>query len=269
MKNLLIYASILCTLFTSCQDGNSSESSSEKKGQKKISKRDYSITKENSYSTLFFDSSAMEKYIIDKAVPDSIARRLRSFYNTRNYQFAWFSDNGLTEQARAFWNLHDYVTTYDNDTSLKDKDLQKRMEALIAEESLSVSASPTFINTEIKLTEHFIKYMLNNYQKGYVKRKEMERFVPFKKRDPMELADSLLTKKHNDDKYFEDVHEPYRLLKEQLQLYYNIAKAGGWPQITSSAKSIKKGTSSLAVPLIKRRLQLTGQMPGNDTTQVF
>ena len=48
-----------------------------------------------------------------KKIADSIADRIRSFYNTRNYQYAWFSSDGLTEQARAFWNLHDYVTTYD------------------------------------------------------------------------------------------------------------------------------------------------------------
>ncbi len=52
----------------------------------------------------------------------------------------------------------------------------------------------------------------------------MERFIPFKKEDIMDVADSLLTKKHKDNKYFEDVNEPYKLLKEQLEKYYAIAK---------------------------------------------
>jgi hypothetical protein len=54
------------------------------------------------------------------------------------------------------------------------------------------------------------------------------------------MADSLLTKKHKDDKYFEDVNEPYKNLKDQLQKYYAITKAGGWPQVTNSKKSLKK-----------------------------
>src|SRR5205085_6568484 len=129
----------------------------------------------NSYSDLFLDTSAVEKFIDEKKIPDSLADRIRSFYNARNFQFAWFSSDGLTEQARGFWNLHDYITTYDADSSLKDKSLQKKMDDLIAEDELSVSASDkSFLNTELILTEHFIMYMLHNYEKGFVKRKEME-----------------------------------------------------------------------------------------------
>jgi murein L,D-transpeptidase YcbB/YkuD len=275
MKSLLIYAALISSLFAACQNANTannpsgSDEGTEKEEEKKnMSKRDYSITKANSYSDLFLDSTGMEKFIGAKKLPDSLARRMRSFYNTRNYQFAWFTSGGLTEQARAFWNLHDYVTTYDNDTTLRDKALQRKMDALTAEETLSPSASSDYVQTELTLTQHFITYVLRNYEKGYVKRKEMERFIPFAKRDPLEVADSLLNKKHKDNKYFEDVHEPYRLLKEKLTAYYQVVKNGGWPQIPS-AKTLKPGTSSPTVALIKKRLQLSGDMPGQDTSHVF
>jgi murein L,D-transpeptidase YcbB/YkuD len=267
MKNFFLYTVLISSLFAACQNSGNSQNESDEK--KNISKRDYSINKSNSYSDLFLDSSAVEKFIASKKIPDSLARRIRSFYNTRNYQFAWFSSDGMNEQTYAFWNLHDYVTTYDNDTSLKDKKLQKKMDALVAEESLSPTASADYINTELTLTEHFIKYILNNYEKGYVKRKEMERFIPLKKEDPLALADSLLNKKHKDDKYFEDVNAPYKALKDQLGKYYNIAKAGGWPQITASKKSLKKGVSDPSIPIIKKRLEITGEMVGKDSSQVF
>jgi murein L,D-transpeptidase YcbB/YkuD len=278
MKKLLLYACLFCSVFASCQNNgnhtqkNESESDDEAKseGQKKVSKRDYSITKANSYSDLFLDSTNLEKFIADKKLSDSISRRMRSFYNTRNYQFAWFTSGGLTEQALAFWNLHDYVTTYDNDTTLRDKALQRRMDALVAEEKLSPTASDkSYINTELTLTEHFIEYVLNNYQKGYVKRKEMERFIPIKKEDPLELADSLLNKKHKDEKYFADVNKSYKGLKDQLSKYYTIVKQGGWPQVTAIKKSLKKGASDPVIPVIKKRLQITGDMPGGDTSRVF
>jgi len=144
------------------------------------------------------------------------------------------------------------------------------MDRLIADDEFSVSASnKDFINTELTLTEHFITYMLNNYEKGYVKRKEMERFIPRKKEDPLALADSLINKKHKDDKYFEDVNQSYKGLKDQLGRYLTIAKNGGWPQINSIKKSLKKGASSPDIVIIKKRLAITGDMPGNDTTQVF
>jgi murein L,D-transpeptidase YcbB/YkuD len=274
MKTFFIYAALAASLLSSCQNANTSDPSNvdeeEKKAEEKkgMSKRDYSITRANSYSDLFLDSAAMEKYIGNKQLDETVARRLRSFYNSRNFGFAWFTSNGLTEQARAFWNLHDYVTTYDKDTSLRDKSLQKKMDAYTAEEVLSASASGDFIQTELTLTQHFIKYILNNYEKGYIKRKEMERFIPYKKQDALAMADSLLNKKHKDNKYFEDVHEPYRLLKGNLAKYYEVTKAGGWPQIPT-AKSLKKGNTSPAVVLIKKRLQLTGEMPGTDTSQLY
>jgi murein L,D-transpeptidase YcbB/YkuD len=271
MKSLLVYAVFVCSLFVSCNAQESSENGNgDSKDEKKISKRAYGITKNNSYSDLFLDSLAVEKFIADKKIPDSLSRRMRSFYNTRNYQFAWFTSKGLTEQARGFWNLHDYHTTYNHDTLLHNKTLQKTMDNLIAEEGLSVGANnKTYINTELTLTNHFIQYVTNQYEDGYVKRKEMERFIPRKKEDAMFLADSLLTKKHKDNKYFEDINESYKALKDQLARYYEIAKKGGWPFIPEDKKTYKKGTSSPAIALIKKHLQITGDMPGGDTSQVF
>lgn len=272
MKKLFLYTALCCSLLAACQSKQNSDSGGDgSEAKRNVSKRDYSITRANSYSDLFFDSTAMESYISQNKLADSLAKRIRSFYNTRNYQYAWFSSDGLTEQARGFWNLHDYVTTYGNDSSLKDKDLQKKMDALVMQEKLSVSASDkAILNTELKLTHHFIKYMLGNYEKGYVKRKEMERFIPRKKEDPLVLADSIVNKKHKDDKYYDEVNESYGALKARLKRYYDIAKAGGWPAIPAAPKtSYKKGASSPAIRLIKKRLSIEGYLTAGDTSQVF
>ena len=270
MKKIILALPFLAILFSCVDMGTSENEKTTTKEEKNISKIDVSITPSNSYSNLFLDSTALENFIRQNKIPDSIGRRLESFYNTRNYQFAWFSRDGLTEQARGFWNLHDYVTTYEDDSSLKDKKLQKKMDRLIAEDELSVSASDkNYINTELTLTQHFIMYMLNNYEKGYVKRKEMERFIPRKKEDPIALADSLINKKHKDDKYFEDVNESYKGLKNQLGNYLTIAKNGGWPQINTVKKPLKKGITSPDIAIIKKRLMISGDLSVNDTSQVF
>lgn len=269
MKKLLFIVAI-CSLVLACTNDTQNESEKTTKEEKNISKVDGSITKANSYSDLFLDSAAVQNFITQNKVPDSISRRLQSFYNARNFEFAWFTSNGLTEQARGFWNLHDYVTTYDADSTLKDKKLQKRMDNLIAEDELSVNASDkSFINTELKLTQHFIQYMLNNYEKGYVKRKEMERFIPRKKEDAIRFADSLINKKHKDDKYFEDVNDSYKALKEQLSKYVDVAKKGGWPQVNPVKKPLKKGMNSPEIATIKKRLAATGDLVAGDTSQLF
>jgi len=96
----------------------------------------------------------------------------------------------------------------------------------------------------------------------------MEHFIPRKKEDPLLLADSLLSKKHKDNKYYADVNNAYKLLLGQLDKYNGIARRGGWPVITATAKQLKKGSSSADIIQIKKRLLLTGDMAA-DTTAIF
>src|SRR5438105_12588426 len=151
MKKLFTSAVFICTFFIACNNNNNAQnpqtskevvkedtSDNKPESEKKISKRDYSITKENAYNDLFLDSMTVEKFITQKKLPDKISRRIRSFYNTRNYQFAWFSTNGLTEQALGFWNLHNYAT-YSGDTSLRDDKLQRKMDDLVATGDSTIS----------------------------------------------------------------------------------------------------------------------------------
>jgi L,D-transpeptidase YcbB len=265
MKKTATLLIVFATIFIACNDNKNSPVVTSSK-EKKISKRDYSITKQNAYNDLFLDTADVENFINKHNIADSVARRIRSFYNTRNYQFAWFSSNGLTEQAFGFWSLKNYA----GDTSVKIKALQKTMEDLMAADSLSIgNRDKSAINTELLLTENFITYTRSNFEKGYLKRKEVERFIPSKKQDPLYLADSLLNKKHKDEKYFSDINRSYKLLSEQLRKYTGIAKSGGWPLIPQNARKYKRGTSAPGIISIKTFLEITGDLPQPDTTVVY
>jgi murein L,D-transpeptidase YcbB/YkuD len=272
MIKTLMYAGIIFSMLLSCNDKTDGKKSSSQKTEKekKLTKRDFSITPANAYNDIFFDSMALVNYLAENKLDESLVRRMTSFYNARNYQFAWFTSNGLTEQARGFWNMHNYQTTYGKDSSLKNKTLQKRMDNYVEEaEGFNASSKDkNIMNTELLLTQHFIVYSLNNIDDGYIKRKEMERFIPTKRQDALLLADSLITKKHKDNKYYEDVNNSYKLLKEKLKSYYDISKMGGWPVIPATVKKLKPGASSPEVLLLKKRLSLTGDMAA-DTTPVF
>lgn len=273
MNKRTLFIPLLCLLFA-CMNGSGNGQDNDDPNspgaKKNISQRDHSITRANAYSDLFFDSTAMENFISLQKVPDSLGNRLRSFYNTRNYQYAWFTKQGFTEQALAFWNLFDHYLSTSNDTAFANKNLEKQMNRLLSEESFTVGqGDKAFLNTELRLTLNLIKYVSKKYEKGYVKRKELERFVPFKKEDPYQVADSLLNKKHKDNKYFEDINAQYKTLKDQLGVYYNIYKKGGWPMIPDIKKPLKKGYSGPEIPVIKKYLTITGDMPGGDSSQAF
>ncbi len=283
MKFKLLFA-ITIAIFTLCCNSSKNEKQEDKieienvdepiensaKG-KKVTDRDYSITRDNAYSDLMLDSLSMEAYIAQRQLSDKkISIRIRSFYNARNYQYAWFSSDGLTEQARFFWNQYAYAVNHLKDSTLTNTHFYKQAEHYLNLEKMTANTKDSLIrNTEFGFTEHFIRYINSTYEKGYVKRKEQEKFIPIKKADPVLMADSILNKKHKDDKYYEQVNEMYAGLKNSLQLYLDLTKAGGWPVISIPKKSYKLADSNSTISIIKSRLQMTLDMPGNDTSSVF
>ncbi len=266
---LLVTLLLAGCLYSADNENKSEESETGPNAPKNISRRDLSSTKANSYTDLFLDSASLDDFIARHHVADTVANRMISFYNARNYQYAWFNSDGFTEEAQGFWNLFDHYLTTSGDTAKANKTLEKQMNRLLADSFTVSTGNKDLRQTELRLTQSLLQYASKNFEKGYVKRKELERFVPFKKTDPIQLADSLLSKKHKDNKYFEDINANYKSLKEQLQKYLDLNKRGTLPQIPEEARSLKKGKSSPHVPAIKQYLQLTGDLPDNDTSTVF
>src|SRR5690349_10351009 len=95
MEKVLLFIISVLLVFTSCQG----------KAKSPYLKRDTTISKNNSFSEIFLDSLILEQFISNKNPDSTDAVRLRNFYNSRNYQYAWFTKEGLAEHTLAFWNL--------------------------------------------------------------------------------------------------------------------------------------------------------------------
>ena len=239
------------------------------KQEKKVSPIDRSITLANAYNSFFLDSTVLESFIATEKIQADVADKMRNFYYTRNFEFAWLCETGLTEQARGFWNLHSYYTNYNKtDSALnQDKDLNKIMGNLNETEETSLKAKdPYSLNTELTLTQHFIIYLEKNFEAGVLKYNSLESFVPKKKQATQQWAKTILETKEPD---FEKENHAYKAVKDQLQKYYAIAIKGGWPSVPFIGKSLKKGETMAQVAAIKKRLQLTGELTGNDTSALF
>src|SRR5215203_554848 len=103
MKNLFYILGMLMVLLYSCKESSPQETN-------EPVARDRSVNASNSYSELFFDSLQLEKFISAYNVRDTMADRIRSFYNGRNYQYAWFFTEGMADYAPAFMQLQgDYI----------------------------------------------------------------------------------------------------------------------------------------------------------------
>ena len=232
-------------------------------------KRDTSITVSNSYAEMFFDSVALEKFIVSEALHDSAARRLHDFYNGRNYQFAWFLKQSVAPYVSSFMDLQNEYIVYSGDSSLYNPTLQSLYDTLSQENSLTPGDTTT-LKTELLLTYQFFRYVNKAYGgQRNINAHELEWYIPRKKINDVALLDSLLKNKGKNLSQYEPVNRQYGLIKSFLLKYYEIEKNGGWTRIIADKKTYKQGDTSVAISQIKRRLFLTEDLAGNDTTINF
>lgn len=230
-------------------------------------KRDTTITAANAYSSLELDSMKLEDYILKNHLKFSIANEMRSFYRNRNYHFAWFGEDGLTEQGSAFYNLHNTYVKADTDTSHYDKQLHAMMERLIKDNSI-VLTSRQITQTELHLTQHFFKFTKEVYE-GTIDPLQLQWHIPKKKIDVIKLLDSLIARNGKKLENWEPVNRFYPLLRNKLVAYYEIDKKGGWDAIHLNNKIYKPGDSGEAILALKKRLSATGDYKGEETSMQF
>jgi murein L,D-transpeptidase YcbB/YkuD len=260
MKHLLNFLLILFFVLGGCKRNEANVTSTT---------RDTTINQANAFSELTLDSTRLEKFITEQNIDDSAASQMRNFYNSRNYHFAWFTKDGLAEQARAFWNLHNSYINNTKDSSLMNNRLHEQMELLTNEEPLEDSRDNSIIETELQLTEHFFKYAHYAYA-GKIDPKELQWHIPRKKVNAVKLLDSLVANKGKDVEQWEPVSIAYRAISKELTRYYNIEKAGGWGEILSGKKkNFKLGDSAFVIRQVKQRLYTTGDYKTIDTTSRF
>ncbi|WP_298736918.1 L,D-transpeptidase family protein [uncultured Chitinophaga sp.] len=252
LSTLIIPAAVVL-LMAACKQGTQQHTV-------KITPRNTAINESNAYNNLFLDSTDVEKFITKQQLNDTIANMMRSFYNARNFEYAWFDTRGLTEQALGFRSLYDYST----DTATANKQLEARLNELAAEDDTTVSARDAgIVKTELQLTRRFIDYARHTFDDPDPEL--LEQFIPVQRHKTMELAAAVAARIN--DKGSD--HPVYRKMKELLPKYIDIARKGGWPAITADKKKYKKGDRGPAVMAIRKRLQFTGELPGNDTLAVF
>lgn len=239
-----------------------------RKEEKKV-ERDITITPKNAVTKLYVDSIQLEKYIESHQLEDSSANRLRNFYNSRNFQFAWLAETGLAEQAKVFYELDKNYVLTSGDTTNIDKILSKRMTELMAKDTLITAVNPSLANLEMALTEHFFHFVTYAYA-GKLDPAALQWYIPRKKLDAVALLDSLVAKKGNAVEEWEPVNKYYRTLSKELTRWYGIQQKRNWEQIEPGiSKRYKEGDSGLVVAKLKQRLIDFGDLDVADTTASF
>lgn len=260
---------ILSTLFLLSIVFLNSSCGDEIKSQEPPVVRDTAITAEVSFSEMFMDSTDLEKYLSEKKVSDSTANQIRDFYKVRNYQYAWFTEQKVNEQAVSFWNLQSNYIELTGDSSIFNPFLQSLADTIANNGSLTFMDSRKALPYELELTRHFFVYATKAYAGSRdLNPADLKWFIPRRKTDVRSMLDSLMSNA-KDIRSYEPVNRQYGLLRKFLVEYNKIHQSGGWKEVKLSAKKLEKGDSAAAIAAIKRRLHVVGDYLPGDTSHLF
>ncbi|MGC4037321.1 MAG: L,D-transpeptidase family protein [Chitinophagaceae bacterium] len=253
---------ITCIVFYACNN--------EKKPEPVVKPRDTTVTKANAFNDLFFDSTAMESLISKEQLPDSFANQVRSFYNSRNYQYAWFDTSGIAEYAHSFLNMQDQYIAYAKDSSVYNPFLGQLRDSIMGDSSTYKVGNSERLKIELSLTEGFFKYVSKAYQGDTsINTTDLGWFIPRKKIDLVAYLDSIVSKNGKSFSNYEPVNRQYNLLKEFLAKYYTIEKQGQWDSVKINKPTLKQSDENAALIAIKSRLFSLGDLAEADTSAVF
>ncbi|HUM45549.1 MAG TPA: L,D-transpeptidase family protein [Chitinophagales bacterium] len=228
---------------------------------------DSSLIEPISVNNLFLDSVAVAGFF--ETHPEFInqSNQVWKFYTTRGYQFAWFNNDGMVEQAAHFMNmLVNYREEGITDSSVYHPRLQMLYDSLSGGSYIIHGVDAITSETELLLSASFFKYAQQIWGGiGEKEVKDADWFIKRKKLPYVAMLDSMLT----NPEYFarqKPVYRQYDLLKTQLKKYYKLEKLPGWLPIVADKKSYRPGDSSGIITTIRKRLYLLGDLSIPDTT---
>ena len=250
---------IILTPFISCKS---------KENTHRLDTREPAIYSSQNYSELKIDSTILLNFFKIYPQQDSLKHSVAQFYSWRGFQNAWLTANGLSLAAINFYEQLLSDSQIFSDKSLNNNTLDSLFLLASTEEKRFMKQTKSVETLEILLTVTFFKYAEKMYNGATTSTRNLDWFIPRKKKSYLILLDSLVSN-NAESQIQEPVNEYYTRLKEKLKLYRNIQESGGFPNIMVDKKVLKKGDSALYILPLKKHLALTGDLKINDNTNIF
>ncbi len=224
--------------------------------EKKQISRDLSINQQTSFNTLFFDSAAINQFLISNADFAGFAQQFNDFYTHRNFEFAWFDSTGLSEQAHNFFNLQNNYISNIGDSTIYNNLLNRFYDSFSTIKFRPVSNDKNVLQTELLFTGQFFKYAAKVYKGADLDMAELGWFIPRKKINLTALLDSVIEKKAENPDQFAILNSQYKALEKVVFQYIALEKLETPDTIPYISKSLKIGDSAEIIGLIKNRLNV-------------
>jgi murein L,D-transpeptidase YcbB/YkuD len=198
-----------------------------------------------------------------------LAEQIRTFYQGVNYQLVWVRGEG---PSRRYRELSEVLASAPAEGL--PPDLYSPPQDVSAEEDerkIDEAQAPEF---DIRSTAAFFRYF-SHVSTGRLDPRAFERQWTLRPKKPdlvSALTEAVRTGKIAEAaERLQPTHPKYRELRTALARYRTIAGKGGWPTI-SGIRRLKPGDRSAAVPLVRQRLAIEGELDAsleNDPSPVF
>ncbi|HSC52988.1 MAG TPA: L,D-transpeptidase family protein [Phnomibacter sp.] len=231
---------------------------------------DTTINKENAYIGAFLDSAYVAQFLQGAKLSKADSAGFLSFYRDRNFQYAWFDSAGMTEQAYNFINLYTGYRQSMNDSVLYNAALDKAVEGWMEDSTQHKPERDEIASMEMLLSKQFFLYSEKAYGvNASIDLPDLGWFIPKKKLDPKVFLDSVVLAGGRDIQQLAPVHPMFEQLRKALSAYTSIALKYKFDSIAFAAKKYTVGDSAADIGRIKERLHILGDLPAEDSGNVY
>lgn len=225
-------------------------------------------TADEKYTDLILEDATIQAFFKANPETEKIKKEVKLFYKNRDFQYAWFTKNGMTQAVPNFQNqLQNYTNAF-NDKSFKNAQLDTLITIIKMSNNESKIDEKQRENLELLLTTTFFKYSDKAFSGINKTPRQLDWFIPRSKKNYQVMLESLILKDANDTNH-EPVNIYYSKLKEKLLLYREIKKKGGFPTIKTDKKTIAVTESDSCLIQVKQRLFLSKDLKVNDKSILF
>lgn len=226
---------------------------------------DTTITVSNAVFPEFFDSTEIYKFIDQFQEFDTVKQHILNFYKQRNFQYAWYDNNGFAAHTGAFINEMIDDLQASPDSARVRRDLDKLTNQVYWGTTDTIENQPN-VSNDLLLTAMYFKHNLRmEASMPESEIRDLGWYIP-KKKINLETALANLVK----DTVKYAMHPMYYKLKKKIPTLTLIQSAyDGAPIQAVLKKPIPLNGSSDVLPEIWHKLYLLKDLAVDDTSKVY
>ncbi|MEN9952743.1 MAG: hypothetical protein RLZZ520_1011 [Bacteroidota bacterium] len=182
------------------------------------------------------------------------------FYRNRSFDLAWHDSLGKIEAFQILFNR--VMQMEENGLTAQVPHLEDFKRFANKEKNDSVEFVDVMQTAQYF---HFAHRVLEGLPEKDLH--ELDWHIPKVKKNYTDLLDKFIAGEQ--DAIEKSVYPQYQLLRIGLIQLRKIQQKGGWPIIPNIGYAVSEGKVNPIVPLIKRRLKLSGEWENNDSSESF